>query len=320
MPNGVLGLLTWQARRVRLIAAPEGGGDGARISAVVLCAGDRLDHTPVDVEPHTAWRIVDRPKADEPPRRPERHQPGRSAWRGLATLVATSEPTSDRKSAPAAISQVADLRTRGVLPEDYSLQALIVGVAYGNQQAVIDDVVSDVLPLPIQALLDREDNTVRSTLLSIVDQAEQLRVAANHLGDDLRAAAGVEKMPWDKGQRLGELLVHAFTAPVRRILAGLARHPQDAETAEVIWRLTARRLALEVAEPALEATPATAFLGRERRTGKEIAQRDPDKRRFDRIAVAEAVFRGKLTAILDTQADLDAALREVTRPDERTSA
>lgn len=316
-PVGILELLTWQARRIRLVPTARDEENDLRIRSVVLCAGDRLQHTPHDIEPHTAWRIVDRPKGGEQPQLPERHRPDRSAWRGLATLVATVEPTSDKKSAPSAVIQVANLREKGVLPEDHPLRALVVGVAYGNQQAVIDDVVSDVLPLPIQALLDHDDNTVRATLLGIVNQAEQLRQAANHLGDDLRAAAGVEKMPWDRGQRLGELLVHAFTAPVRRILAGLAAHPQDAERAEVVWRITARRLAEDIAEPALQAMPATAFLGREQSTGNKTAPRDPEKRRFNRIAVAEAVYRSRLTTILGAPADLEAAMHELS---ERTSA
>lgn len=277
---GLLDLLTWQSRRIRLVPDPDTDGE-VTVSRVVLCGGDRIDVLPHDVEPHTGWKLVDKPKPGEPHQRPDRHQPGRSAWRGLATLVATGAPTSDRKTAPAALTQVAVLG----LPEDFALTALVVGVVYGNQSSVIEDVVVDLLPLPVRALLEHDE--VRMTLLDVVDRAEQLRVAANRLGDDLRAAAGVDKMPWDKGQRLGELLVHSFTPSVRRLLSGLQQHPDDAERGEAAWRTVARQLALAVAEPALDAVPATAYLGRK-----------GDERHPARLAVAEAVFRGRLNDIL----------------------
>ena len=282
-PRGLLDLLTWQSRRIRLV--PDAGR--VDIRRVVVCAGDRMSILPIDVEPHTPWRMVAKPKAGDPPRRPERHQPGRSAWRGLATLVATRQPTSEGKSAPNAVTDAAGLADEQVLPPDLPLQALVVGVVYGNQSAVVEDVVVDTVPLPVTALLDQADNGVRRTLLAVVDQAEELRKAANHLGDDLRAAAGVDKMPWDKGQRLGELLVHALTPTVRRLLAGLQRHPEDAERAEIAWRRAARQIAEGVAAPALDAVPATAFLGR-----------DQEKKHAVRVATAEAAFRRRLNEVL----------------------
>ena len=303
-PEGLLDLLTWQSRRIRLVADPDATAEEPRVRRVVLCAGDRISVLPLDVEPHTVWKLVDKPKANDPPRRPDRHQPGRSAWRGLAALVATQQPTSDRKSAPLAMAHIRGLRVEGLLADDFPLHALIVGVVYGNQSAVIEDVVSDVLPLPMRALLDHQDNEVRSTLLNVVDQAEQLRVAANQLGNDLRAAAGVDKMPWDRGQRLGEVLIHAFTPTVHRLLSGLQQHPRDAERAELAWRIVARRLALDIAAPALEAAPPIAFLGREpktrsgRETNKEPLESKAGKRHPQRLAAAEATFLRRVKEIL----------------------
>lgn len=284
-PVGLLDLLTWQARRIRLI--PDVGSGGMRISRVIVCAGDRMETLPHDVEPHTGWKRVEKPKANEPAHRPDRHQPGKSAWRGLAALVATKDPTSERKTASGAIKQVAALREEGLLPDDFPLHALVVGVVYGSQSAVIEDVVADVLPLPMLALFDHAGNEVRETLLEVVGHAEDLRVAANRLGDDLRAAAGADKVPWDKGQRLGDLLVHAFTPTVRRLLTGLQQRPEDAERAGLAWRVVARRITVDTAAPVLDAVPATAFLGR-----------GLDERYPARLATAEATFRRRLTDIL----------------------
>lgn len=280
--KGLLDLLTWQSRRVRLI--PESDEHGRTVvRQVVLTAGDRLDPMPED-EPHTGWRRVDKPAGDRA-RRPVRHQPGRAAWRGMAALLATAQPTADGVSASQLIVQIADLRAENHLPVDLPLQVLTVGVAYGNQSAVVEDVMTDSLPLPVAAL--SPDGEVRQLLLEVAEQAEQLRRAANRLGDDLRLASGGEKLPWDKSQRLGDALVHQFTPVVRRMLAGLQREPERADDAESAWKHTARRLALDAAELALEATPPTAFLGRQE--SERIAHR---------LSVAEAWYWAAVRRIL----------------------
>jgi CRISPR system Cascade subunit CasA len=295
---GLLDLLTWQARRVRLLAEPDGtAAEGVVVRRVVLSAGDRLAASVHELEPHTAWRQVERPGRGEPPVRPVRHQPGRAAWRGLEALLATDTPIGERVSAPALLSQLAAMQDEGYVPEDLPLHVLTVGVRYGTQSAVVEDVMVDEIPLPVVAL--SRDSAVRVTVLEVAGQAERLRVAANRLGDDLRAAAGADKLPWDKGQRLGDVLVHSFTPVVRRLLAGLQRHPGEAERAERAWRVAARRLAWEVAQPALSTAAPATFLGR-----------DPDAPFGPRLAVAEMSFRralndtlGKVDADADTDSD-----------------
>lgn len=282
--SGLLDLLTWQSRRIRLV--PEMTDDGSLVvRRVILAAGDRLDHTPGDVEPHTAWRQNPKPKADEPASRPMRHVAGRSAWRGLAALLATSTPTEDKVTAPLILRQVAGLRAEDYLPADYPLQVLTVGVEYGNQSAVVEDVIADQMPLPMLALA--ADSTVRALLLEVTQQADDLRQAANRLGDDLRAACGGDKIPWDRSQRLGEVLVHEFTPVVRRLLSGLQRQPERVDDAALAWRRTARRIALAAAEPVLEATPPGAFLGRQ-----------PSERISHRLSTAEARYRAAVSRTL----------------------
>jgi len=281
--KGLLDLLTWQSRRIRLVPSVDDGGAPA-VRQVVLAAGDRLDQTPL-FEPHTAWKQVDKPKAGQPPRRSVRHQPGRSAWRGMSGLLATHQQTEERVSSSLLLAQVAVLRGEDIVPPDLPLQVLTVGVAYGNQSAVVEDMMVDVIPLPVAALAT--DGQVRGLLLDVVAQADGLREAANHLGDDLRRATGGEKMPWDKGQRLGDALVHEFTPVIRRLLAGLQRQPDLGDQAEAAWRQTARRLAMDAAEPVLAAAPPEAFLGRQ----------ESEKVVF-RLSVAEARFRSAVNRIL----------------------
>jgi CRISPR system Cascade subunit CasA len=285
---GLLDLLTWQSRRIRLI--PEQTPNGFIVRTVVVAAGDRLGHIP-DFEPHTAWRSDRKPTAKSGPRKPIRHQPGRAPWRGLASLLATTNPTDGGESSSLLMTQLSTLRAMELVPPDLRLQVLTVGVAYGNQSAVVEDALSDLIPLPITAL--PEDNPVRDLLMRAVKQAEDLRIATNRLGDELRRAAGADNnLPWDKGMRLGEALVHELDGAARRLLAGLQREPHRVKEAENAWTHTAHRLAWKIAEPALDSVSPAAFLGREIEVRKQ--------RHLYRPALAEKTFRASLNKILGT--------------------
>lgn len=283
--GGPLDLLTWQSRRIRLI--PEQGPDGIVVSSVVLAAGDRLLSLP-DFEPHTAWRADPKPTAKSGPRRPIRHQPGRAAWRGLTSLLATTKPTDNGESSTILMTQLRDLRMQDLVPPDLPLQVLTVGVAYGNQSAVVEDTLSDLIPLPISALPDGSE--VRDLLTRVVKQAEALREAANRLGDDLRRAAGADKLPWDRGMRLGEALVYELGGAARRLLTGLQREPHQVDRADEAWQRAARLIAWKIVEPALSAVPPGAFLGREVEVNK--------KPYVYRPALAEQHFKSSLDKIL----------------------
>lgn len=288
---GLLDLLTWQSRRIRLI--PEERGGLVVVRSAVVSAGDRLDHLPPDMELHTAWRQDRQPKAGRSPQFPVRHQPGRAAWRGMASLLATSQPTQKGESSSRLMAQIGGLRVDDLIPADLRLQVLCVGVAYGNQSAVVEDVMVDLLPLPVTALTD--DSPVRELLLRIAEQAEQLREAANKLGDDLRRALGGDKQPWDKGLRLGDGLIHEYNTVVRRVLGGLQRDPGRTDAAEEAWLRRARRIAFEVVEPVLDAAPPQAFLGRQ--VSEKLAHRQ---------ALAEARFRRSVNDILGPAAQVPA--------------
>ena len=128
--------------------------------------------------------------------------------------------------------------------------------------------------------------------VEVVDRAEALRVAANHLGDDLRAACGADKQDWSKGLRHGDALIHEFTPAVRRLLSGLQKDPGRTEEAARAWRAVARRTALDIGELALDAAPPGAFLGRVDGNGYT-----------HRLSVAEARYRAAITKQLGPPPD-----------------
>lgn len=279
---GVMDLYTWQSRRIRLFPAEL--DSEVVVLQVLVAAGDRLPFTP-EFEHRTAWRRPKDSKPGEPQVRPRRLQPGRAAWRGLAALV-TGGDTGGESHPLAGVIQQVGMLTEGVLPDDYPLNVQLVGVAYGNQSAVIEHVISDRTPLPLMALDPQRGAQVRACLDQMSVQADAVASALNQLQDNLRLAVGGEKLPWDKGQRMGEVFLGAVSPDAHRVLAGLSREPEKADVARLAWERMLRRRAWSLAEPLIAEAPARAFLGH------------GDGGHWMRQQSAEAIFRRALNEAL----------------------
>jgi CRISPR system Cascade subunit CasA len=294
--DGLLDLLTWQSRRIRLFPkAPETGVEDCRVTRVIVAAGDRLIDTPED-EPHTAWRIDSKPKAGQPPHRPRRHVAGKAAWRGLDSLLALRgtmvDDDANTQRTSRLLDQLGELVVDGDLPDGYPLRIETYGFVYGNQSAVVDDVIVDWLPLPVVALTTKRP--IRIVVLEVARQAEELARALNNLSADLRRAHGGDPVPWDKSQRPGDLLVHAVDPRVRRLLTDL-QHVTDDDTRierhRLDWETAARMDTWRIAEPVINSSAPTAFGGRTK-DGKTYRQ-----------ATAEHSFRRQVNKILTRAAE-----------------
>ncbi|GAA4838736.1 hypothetical protein GCM10023235_12490 [Kitasatospora terrestris] len=298
--EGLLDLWTWQARRIRLI--PHEDRDGQlRVARVVIGAGDRLTPTP-ETEPHTTWTFTAPKKSPSgrPERRPRRHAQGKAAWRGLDALLAPARQDTDGVfETSILLDQVSALREAGQLPADYPLQVETFGLVYGTQSSVIEDVIHDAIPLPLLAL--QQDSEAHELLLDVAEQAERLATAVNNLSADLRRAAGADPIPWDKGQRPGQLLLHTLDPPVRRLLAGVRDTGTDEDIlhrGRLAWEQTAARHAWDAATALLLSAPADTFGGRTidqpGKTGKTLT--------FT-LGTAGANFRRQINQILPRHAD-----------------
>ncbi|WP_406381395.1 type I-E CRISPR-associated protein Cse1/CasA [Streptomyces sp. NBC_00117] len=315
-PEGLLDLWTWQSRRIRLF--PEATDEGLRVTRVLVAAGDRMPHTP-EIEPHTMWRVEPtggrnpgkgKGGTTTLPRRPLRLQPGKAAWRGLDALLAPERQSRDagEKTSGFATSKVLDQAGGLVLElgDAYPLRVELSGIAYGNQSAVIDDVMFDAMPLPLAAL--DADSYIRSALLEVAQQAEQLATAVNHLSADLRRALGTEPIPWDKGQRPGEQVLHALDPLVRRLLTGMrgAEDLERIEAGQLAWEQLAWRRTWEIADRLLQVVPVGAFAGR------SVSQGEGKPERTHRVPLAEASFLKRRSEILHR---VDALRRNSVTPE-----
>ncbi|MER7363478.1 type I-E CRISPR-associated protein Cse1/CasA [Nonomuraea wenchangensis] len=288
--TGLLDLWTWQARRIRLI--PEETEQGLQVCRVVLCAGDRLQALP-EWEPHTAWSFVKDPKSPTgTQRRPRRHLPGKAAWRGMeALLVAERQDGDDGAETSVLLSHLADLQAEGALPFDYPLQVQTIGMVYGTQSAVVEDVLFDSIPLPIAGL--RTETDTYTTLVEVTEQAEDLAKAVNGLSADLRRARGADPIPWNKGQRPGEFVLHALDPLVRRFLVEVrasADDPDQLERGHTAWEQLAYWKTKDVAERLFATATGSEFAGR-------VVKKDKAEYVY-RLAFAEQNFRRQLRAAL----------------------
>ncbi|MFF5256946.1 type I-E CRISPR-associated protein Cse1/CasA [Streptomyces leeuwenhoekii] len=293
--TGPRDLYTWQSRRLRLHHDADG------VHGVVLGYGDPLAARNMHRrEPMTAWR---RSKAQEKKLRespvylPREHDPGRSAWRGIASLVADRSEAAQGADAalflrPGVLEWVARLVTEGHLPRGFLVRARVVGAAYGTQQSVVDDVVDDHLAMPV-VLLHRQDRTYARQAISAAEDAELAVQALGDLAADLaRACGGDPDGPRAVAHAAG---FDVLEEPYRRWLSGLAEAGDPFEQRGV-WKREVRGLVGRLGERLVEAAGEAAWQGRTV-TGKQGT-------RWLNAGLADTWFRARLARVLG---DPDAA-------------
>ncbi|MFE1287555.1 type I-E CRISPR-associated protein Cse1/CasA [Streptomyces sp. NPDC058751] len=288
-PTGVRDLYTWQSRRLRL------HHDESGVHGVVLGYGDPLaSRNTHRREPMTAWRRS--PAQEKKLRRspiylPREHDPARSAWRGIASLVADrSETTQGTEAAPylrpGILEWIARLVTDGELPRGFLVRARIIGAAYGTQQSVIDEVVDDRLTMPV-VLLHRQERTCARQAIGAAEDADLAVRALGDLATDLARAAGSE----GEGQRSAarELGFAAVENPYRVWLAALAPDDDPFERRRV-WQRDVHRLVGELGERLIEQAGDAAWQGR--------TVTDKKSTQWLNAGLADRWFRARLARVL----------------------
>ncbi|MBB4933310.1 CRISPR system Cascade subunit CasA [Lipingzhangella halophila] len=266
-PYGVRDLYTWQGRRLRLRYDTDG------VYGVVLAYGDPLEaHNRHNREPMTGWRrspAQEKKRGEPQVYLPREHEPARSAWRGLASLLADQAPGSGQRQdaaeglRPRILEWVARLTVEGYLDENHLVRARLVGAVYGTQQSVIDEVVDDRVVMAV-ALLHEDNPELARTAIDAVSDAEAAVTALGNLAADLAQAVGADPggpraATRDRG--FGEL-----DGPFRDWLATLGRS-SDSEERRATWQRTARRAVARIAAELVENAGETAWSGRLVSTG-----------------------------------------------------
>jgi CRISPR system Cascade subunit CasA len=260
-PDGLRDLYTWQTRRIRLHY------DAGGVHGVVLGYGDPL--TPRNrqgVEPMTAWRrslTQEKKHGQSPIYMPREHDPSRSAWRGVAALIANhaGEASSGQPAPylrPGVLEWVAKLVTEGELQRGFLMRARVIGAAYGTQQSVIDDVVDDHLSMAV-ALLHRQDPSWAQQAVGAVSDAEEAVNALGDLATNLARSVGSES----DGPRLAarERGFGALEAPYRVWLAHLALSGEPVSE-RAAWQKEAYQVVSRLGRDLIAAAGERAWQGR----------------------------------------------------------
>lgn len=272
-PYGPLDLYTWPSRRVLL------RGDESGVTGVVVANGDRLPpQNQHRREPMSAWRrsVPQEKKLGLPlVYMPQVHDPSRALWRGLNTILPAVAPRANR-------TEPSDHVTAGVVEwagvaveDDRQLVLRAIGMVYGTQSAVVDDIVDDRL-------------IVRSTLVGPDGAAQQRMVVdAVRATDDavfalrdltanvVRAAGGTDdKTTSGARARAAEQAYAALDGPFRAWLASLTAD-SDLESTRAAWFDQARKIVGAVGDEIVTAAGPDSWVGREIR-GRRVTTPEAD--------------------------------------------
>lgn len=257
-PTGPADVLSWPSRRIRLVH------DGTRVTGVILANGDKLG--PQDrfsSEPMTGWRRSD-PQAKKYGLpvvwMPREHDPSRSLWRGIGALLphAAGIGTADRdRFRPAATLEWIRGMVGDSLDENYLIRTRAIGMVYGSQSAVVEDVVDDSLVMHA-ALLDSAE--LQTFALDAVQAADAAVAALGDLAKNLAVAAGGT----GEGQRLRareagfDALDGVFRGWLRSLVVGARRDQVMSD-----WYGSARVKIQDLADRLISSAGPAAWSGRE---------------------------------------------------------
>jgi CRISPR system Cascade subunit CasA len=260
-PTGPVDLYTWQSRRIRLAAS------GGRVTRVLIANGEKL--TPQNmqgVEPHTAWR---RSEAQEkklgsstPVYMPREHDPDRAIWRGLQSLLpgSSSRQKSDggRFLSPGILEWLSYLVVEQVLPAEHQVRIRGIGMAYGSNNSVVDDIVHDTLA--VRATLAQRDATSLAAIATTCVQAAEGAVqAVGGLAADLVAAGGGDGS--GPRSRVMERVYAQLDGPFRSWLLTVGAGPSELDL-QTAWHEEASRTVQAEARELLQNVPPACWEGR----------------------------------------------------------
>ncbi|MGA5711308.1 type I-E CRISPR-associated protein Cse1/CasA [Streptomyces cellulosae] len=288
--TGLRDLYTWQSRRVRLHHDADG------VHGVVLGYGDPLvSRNKHRLEPMTSWRrspAQEKKLGQSPVYLPLEHDPARSAWRGIAALLADRLEESGGTEGPLRLRPrilewVARLVTEGHLSRRSLVPARVVGVKYGTQQSVVDEVVDDRLVMPV-VLLHAQDPTYAQQAISAAEDADRaVRVLGDLAADLARTTGSEEDGPKSAARAEG---FDALDQPYRDWLSAMAKAVDPFEH-RYAWQRQVRQTVSRLGDRLVAAAGDAAWEGRIHTDNKGATL-------WLNASLADVWFRGRLARAL----------------------
>lgn len=285
-PCGPADLLTWQSRRIRL------AHDREEATGVLITNGDALH--PRNMFHHeymTSWRLsqaqMKAQGSSDPIFMPRQHQPDRALWRGLAGFLAeTRDADSSTTSKPGRwLEWLAELRHEEHLRSDLPVRVRAVGMHYGSQSSVTDDIADDMLALSVSVLNDRSTKVIA---LDAVRDADATVRALAGLAGELAEAAGAEaatprSIAFEQGYA-------ALDSPYRSWVSSLTSDSAHDEV-RLEWQVEVRQILVQLGRDLVRNAGEAAWIGRE-------VNRGNDRTIYLDAALAENSFHHRLRQAL----------------------
>ncbi|GAB2456943.1 type I-E CRISPR-associated protein Cse1/CasA [Nocardioides hungaricus] len=255
-PTGPVDLLTWQSRRVLI------GHDGARAVSVLISNGDPLHPRDRFREEYMCgWRRSEAQekalKRADPVFMPRTHPPERAVWRGLGALL-TPTDSSDRTRGGRWMEWLTELRQARTLPRDFPLRLRTIGIEYGTNSSVVDDLQDDRLLLPIEVLANP---LLKATAIGAVEDVDAAVRVLGQLAHDLARASGAD-LDLCRAHRTEarELGYADLDHPYRQWLARL-EPAVDRDLVRADWQAVVRATALRLGRRLLDDVSDVAWAG-----------------------------------------------------------
>lgn len=268
-PVGPVQILTWQSRRVRLVPDES----GTCVQGVVICYGDTM--RPIDkqgIEMMTPWRRSEaqqrRWSLPYVPWMARGHDPKRSIWRGLASLLAFDGAAAEGQPdlRPGVVRWAELLESKGFITREYGLAIRTQGMEYGTQSCVISDSIDDAISL--HAIMLRHDGEAMRKMLEVIALAD--KAVGNLIGfvQRVSTAQGDKQRHGSAGDAAVDALRQDVAARAYDELDGLFRSRIACfdESCDVYaycasWLRDAHRVLLDIAGDYLEESDVSLFTG-----------------------------------------------------------
>lgn len=261
----LLELLTWPSRRIRLVR------DETAVTGVLICNGDQITAADQLAEPMTAWRrspTQEKKLGRDLVYMPLTHSPDRALWRGLSALLPQVSPAvtdaADRLE-PLTLRWLRRLKhdDDGTLADEVPVRTRAVGVVYGSNNSIVEEVIDDAL-LMHAVLLGRAGEQLRRAAVDAVADADAVARAVGQLAGNLVTAAGGDQA--DAREQARENFYVAVDPVFRAWLAGL-QPGTDAGEARRGWQQALDGHARAAERELLSAAGPAAWVGRSAQQG-----------------------------------------------------
>ncbi|WP_314644673.1 type I-E CRISPR-associated protein Cse1/CasA [Rothia mucilaginosa] len=234
--SGMCEILTWQSRRIRL------HHDGERVTSVLVANGDKWLDRNNYADPLTGYRYSkNQSSKTNQVWMPQPHSSERTLWRGADALLTRHTPDSEKQNKLAPV--IRQLGLGRYFDTDSVVDVQLVGVEYGTQNSVIENVISDSVQFDL-SLLTESGKDVAQMVCENIKATMDIAVALGQFAGNLLKAAGKE---YEFQADVTESLLYRMEDAFRQWVV-LQRSSENIDFQKKEWQDKVRRFVEEEAD------------------------------------------------------------------------